>query len=238
MSSEDVDGVTAGQVSTAAWSGTWVLTLPLKRLQRAKSRVLLPPDLRGSLALAMALDTAEAVLGCPAVSAVRVVCADDIAAQAFDRLGCQVVRDPEDGGLNEVLAAECSHVRAVSPGSGFASLMADVPALRSADLSEALARAGRHPRSFVADASGGGTTLLAALPGAPYVPAYGPASSEAHRLGGSTPLQLRRGTSLRRDVDTLGDLARASADGVGPHTSRLLGEVLATVGPSSRDMAG
>jgi 2-phospho-L-lactate guanylyltransferase len=210
----------------AAWSGDWVVALPLKGLVRAKSRILLPPSVRASLALAMALDTAAAALECPVVSAVCVICGDD-AAPAFEELGCRIVRDRDEGGLNEVLATARERVRAVAPTSGFASLVADLPALRPGDLAAALVEAGRHDRSFVPDADGTGTTLLAALPGAVYAPSYGLASSSRHRRGGAMPLALPSDSTLRRDVDTLTDLGRASADGVGLRTSRLLGTVLA-----------
>lgn len=207
------------------WSGRWVVALPLKRLARAKSRILLPPDVRASLALAMALDTATAALDCPVVSAVLVICGDD-AAPAFEEAGCGIVRDTGKGDLNEVLADARERARAIDPFSAFASLVADLPGLRSHDLTAALVEAGRHPRSFVPDAAGTGTTLLAALPGALYAPAYGTSSSHRHRVGGATPLEVPEGSPLRRDIDTLADLGRASAGSVGPRTARLLGTVL------------
>ena len=215
----------AGSPAPVGWAGDWVVALPLKRLARAKTRILLPPDVRASLALAMALDTAAAALDCPVVSTVFVVCGED-AAPAFEEAGCRVLRDGGERGLNAVLAAAWERARVTAPTSAFASLVADLPGLRPPDLTAALDEAGRHPRSFVSDAVGTGTTLLAALPGAAYAPSYGVASAHRHRLGGATPLSLPAGSPLRRDVDTLTDLGSASARGrLGLRTARLLGSL-------------
>lgn len=218
----------------ADWSGDWVVALPLKRLARAKSRILLPPDARAALALAMALDTAAAALECPVVSVVLAVCGDD-AAPAFEELGCRVLPDPGEEGLNEVLAGAWERARADLPTSAFASVVADLPGLRPHDLTAALDQAGQHARSFVADAAGTGTTLLAALPGAGYAPSYGTASAHRHRLSGATPLVLPPGSPVRRDVDTVPDLGGASSSWLGTRTSRLLAGVLG--GPSGARVA-
>jgi 2-phospho-L-lactate guanylyltransferase len=198
----------------------WVIALPLKGLARAKTRISLPPPVRSALALAMALDTADAVRACPAVAAVWVVCDDD-AAPAFEARGCRVLSDP-GAGLNAALIAARDRVLAENPTAAFASLVADLPALRPADLTTALNEAGRHSRSFVPDASGTGTTLLAARPGAAYAPAYGRASAETHRRAGVMPLDLPRDSTLRADVDTVADLGRTARGGIGPRTARLL----------------
>jgi 2-phospho-L-lactate guanylyltransferase len=218
--------VTATHSPTRSWSGDWIVALPLKGLRRAKSRIDLPPPVRGSLALAMALDTAGAVLACPLVSGVCVVTDDEAAERAFEDLGCRVVPDRGGGDLNRALTGAWCSVRMFAPTSGFASLVADLPALRPGDVAGALAVAGRHPRSFVPDAAGTGTTLLAALPGAVYEPAYGPASAERHRVAGVTPLALPADSPLRRDVDTVVDLG-AAVGGLGPRTTELLRAVRA-----------
>jgi 2-phospho-L-lactate guanylyltransferase len=199
----------------------WIVALPLTGLAGAKTRISRRPTARAALARAMALDTAAAALACPAVDAVWVVCDDD-AAPAFADLGCRVLPDPGTG-LNGALTAARERVRGEAPGAAFASLVADLPGLRPADLAAALAEAGRHDRSFVPDAAGTGTTLLAALPGAVYAPGYGRGSAERHRRSGAVPLALPPGSPLRRDVDTLADLRRAVPGGVGPRTARLLG---------------
>lgn len=196
----------------------WTVLLPLKQLSAAKSRLApLPPGLRASLALAMAVDTAEAALGCPAVAAVRVNCNDERAAAALAEVGCVVVADHHEGELNTGLAVLASQVRAVEPGAALAALTADLPALRPGDLTQALAAAGRHPRAYVSDAGGSGTTLLTARSWEPLRPAYGPGSSQRHRRSGAAPLR-DISVRARRDVDTLNDLRDVAELGVGRHT--------------------
>lgn len=202
--------------------GLWSVALPLKRLAEAKSRMLLPPSSRAALALAMGLDTAEAALRCRIVGQVSVICADDKAASAFSRLGCRVVVDTHEGRLNAALADEARCARAARPTRGFASLMADLPAMASGELEAALSAAAGHGSAFVPDRVGSGTTLLAVMPGNPYRPSYGARSSTRHWLAGAVPLDVPASSGLRRDIDTLDDLFRASALPLGPRTTALL----------------
>ena len=69
----------------------------------------------------------------------------------------------------------------------------------------------------MADVAGSGTTLLAAAPGVPPAPRYGPGSAATHRDSGAVAL-TGDWPSLRRDVDTPTDLAAAAALGLGPAT--------------------
>lgn len=223
---------------TADPAGGWTVLLPLKQLFVAKSRLAdLPPELRASLALAMAVDTAEAALRCPLVTAVRVTCNDELAAAALAEVGCVVVADHHEGELNTGLAVLASQVRAVEPGAAVAALTADLPALRPADLTQVLRAAGRHPRAYVSDAGGSGTTLLTARSGEPLRPAYGLGSSQRHRLSGAAPLR-DISVRARRDVDTLDDLRIVAGLGVGRRTmawlssaSLLLGTARPAGGP-------
>jgi 2-phospho-L-lactate guanylyltransferase len=201
--------------------GGWVVALPLKRLSEAKSRIHVPRRLRAELALAMALDTAAAVRACPLVRAVWAVC-DGGTAPAFEEAGCRVLVDPGSGGLNGALTAARDRVLAEDPDAPFASLVADLPALRSGHLAAALAEAERYPLSFVPDAEGTGTTLLAARPVVGYRPAYGLASADRHRRSGAVALPMPVGSALRADVDTLADLVRSGDRALGPRTARLL----------------
>lgn len=113
--------------------------------------------------------------------------------------GLESLPDPH-GNLNEALQEAASGIE-----GAIAVIPADLPALRPEELTEALSRAG--DRSFVPDAQGTGTVLLAA-PAGPLLPRFGPGSALAHercgarRLAGGWP-------TLRRDVDTASDLAEA-----------------------------
>jgi 2-phospho-L-lactate/phosphoenolpyruvate guanylyltransferase len=196
------------------------MVVPVKRLQVAKSRLYAPgrprPD-HAALALALALDTVAAAAAAEAVARVLVVTDDPEAAAAVRAAGALVVEDEPDAGLNPALAYGAQRAAALAPAAGVALLSADLPALRPAELTAALDAAAHHRRSFVPDAAGAGTTLLAAAPGVPVDPRYGAGSAAAHRASGAVPLP-GDWPSLRRDVDTAADLAAAAELGLGPAT--------------------
>jgi 2-phospho-L-lactate guanylyltransferase len=198
----------------------WSLVVPLKPLALAKSRLgAYAGGLRGSLALAFALDTVAAALRCPAVARVVVVTDDPLAAAELSASGALVVPDEPAGGLNAALVHGWRRALALRPAAPVAALSADLPALRAAELGRALARVPAGGRPFVSDAPGVGTTLLAAAPGVVLAPAFGGASRERHRSCGAREIASADLPSVRRDVDTGEDLAEALALGVGPHTA-------------------
>jgi 2-phospho-L-lactate guanylyltransferase len=199
---------------------TWAVVLPVKRLHVAKSRLrgALPGVPHESLALALALDTAAAVLSCPPVAELVAVTDDPIVGRALARLGARVVPDDPRDGLN---AAFAHGATAAGAGRPVAALAADLPALRPEELASALQTA--RARSFVADSPGTGTVLLTAPPGTALDPRFGPDSAAAHRRSGALPMAGHWPT-LRRDVDTATDLAAAALLGVGPATDALIGE--------------
>jgi len=197
-------------------AGDWVVVVPVKRFGTAKSRLLVPPSYRARLARAMALDTVAAAVQCAAV----VVVTDEQPAD-FRALGALVVPDSPAAGLNPALV----HGAASAPvGAGTAALSADLPALQPAELTFALRLLPVGARGVVADATGAGTTLLAAAPGVALSPAFGPASYRRHRSSGAIAL-ARAGPGLRRDVDTVEDLAAAAALGLGRRTQQLYAEL-------------
>jgi 2-phospho-L-lactate guanylyltransferase len=222
---------------------SWTVIVPVKRLAVAKSRLRAatsvgeapagmpgPPGRHEALVLAMALDTVAAALASPVVGRVVVVTADPTTSEEIALLGAETIPDVPDAGLNPALAYAAAQVRRTAMAGtepGVAALAADLPALRGEDLTEALRRAeseayARGPRalvrSFVADASGSGTVLLAAPPGAVLEPCFGADSAAAHEASGAVALS-GAWPSLRRDVDTATDLAAAFALGVGPRTA-------------------
>ncbi|GAB1694002.1 NTP transferase domain-containing protein [Krasilnikovia sp. M28-CT-15] len=78
-----------------------------------------------------------------------------------------------------------------------------------------------HERAFVADAAGTGTVLLAAPPGVPLGPRFGPGSAGEHAASGAR-LLAGDWPGLRRDVDTPADLRAVLALGAGAYTCGLL----------------
>jgi 2-phospho-L-lactate guanylyltransferase len=201
-------------------SAGWSVVLPLKGGTAAKSRLGAP----AGLATAIALDCLDAVLAADGVDAVVVVTADPLLAAAAIDAGASV--RPESVAGAGLLAAVADGL-ADLPGR-CAVLLADLPALRPQDLSQALTAA-QHalrtepavPMAFVPDHEGSGTVLLAALSVAAMTPCFGPSSAHLHAAAGALRLDLDL-PRLRRDVDTPADLDVATAQGLGPRTRAAL----------------
>ncbi|GAA3906617.1 2-phospho-L-lactate guanylyltransferase [Actinoplanes auranticolor] len=214
----------------------WTAVIPVKSLSAAKSRLRgAVPDFRHEdLALAMVRDTVAAVRGCAAVGDVLIVTDDPAAVAAALALGARSVPDQPAAGLNAAMrfgadvVAGLGHRRAVLTG--------DLPALRPAELAEALAAAGPG-RSFVADAVGTGTVLLTAAAGTALDPRFGVGSAGAHAASHARPL-TGAWPGLRQDVDTADDLRTVAALGVGEHTSALLRDLGLIAECGSSDVAG
>lgn len=238
----------------------WHLVVPVKHADQAKTRLEPPHPLsRPALARAVAADTLREVCRALPPAQVTVVTSDPAARETARRLGARVVPDP-GAGLNAAVAAgwaggpvetpdetggtvtpdgmggagtsRAARTRATPPRvartrPGWAALLGDLPALRSEDLREALERCSAEHSAVVPDADGTGTVLLTSTV-APPTPRFGPGSAARHAEDATLlELDLPR---LRRDVDTVADLALALALGVGPATSAVLGAPAQTSG--------
>lgn len=200
--------------------------VPAKVLAQAKSRLTPLTDAapglpHAELVLALLADTVAAAVASPAVAGLVVVTDDPRAAAVVTALGARTVPDEPDAGLNPALA----HGARSTGAARVAALSSDLAALRTAELTAALDRAAGHPRSFVADAEGTGTTLLA-VTGGDLDPRFGRGSAAAHAASGAVPLD-GGWPGLRRDVDTAADLAAAAVLGLGPRTAALAARLLA-----------
>jgi 2-phospho-L-lactate guanylyltransferase len=184
--------------------------VPVKTLPHAKSR-LAPASTdeqsHARLVTAMRRDTLHAARNAGGVARVIVVADRD-----GDPVADLVQSRP---GLNEGIAEAARMMADRWPADGVAALVGDLPALRADDLAAALAEAAAHPRAFVADAAGTGTTLVTARPGVSLRPAFGPGSAVRHAAD-AVAIDARPG--LRADVDTVDDLARARLLGLGRST--------------------
>jgi 2-phospho-L-lactate guanylyltransferase len=203
---------------TGMHDARWTIIIPVKRLAAGKSRLRdAPAD--DALVLAVALDTIDAARDSDAVDRVLVVTGDATVADAVRALGAETVADRPDAGLNPAIALGSARAGSAVPQ---AALLADVPALRSAELTDALHKAaGTGTRAYVADHAGTGTTLLTAPVGTALDPRFGPGSAAAHAASGATALD-GDWPSLRLDVDTAADLAAAARLGLGAHAARLV----------------
>ena len=140
--------------------------MPVKALAIAKSRFAeRPTSQRRPLALAFALDTIEAALGAADVEVLLVVASDPQVRESLSSFDVVVIDEPVVPGLNVAVRHGAKLLARHQPAAGVVALCADLPALKSAELSAVLLQAGDHDRSFLADAAGSGTTLLSARPG-------------------------------------------------------------------------
>lgn len=185
----------------------------MRALPHAKSRLAasLPPDLHADVVTAIRADTLAAVRATAAVARVVVI---------GDAPGEGVTLVQTSAGLNGALRDGAAYALARWPGDGIAALVGDLPALRAPELGTALDAASVHPSAFVPDASGTGTTLLTAAPGATLDPRFGLGSAARH---GVIAVALDAGAGLRNDVDTADDLAVAARVGLGANTAAVTG---------------
>ncbi|MFK0247624.1 2-phospho-L-lactate guanylyltransferase [Amycolatopsis azurea] len=198
------------------------LIVPMKRPAEGKSRLrgAVVPERHAELVLALAYDTLSAATSADGIRRVLVVAADPASVADLTELGVEIVPEPSRGGLNAALRYGEELLRRDTPSGLVGALQADLPALRTEDLTAALAEAAGR-RAFVADRQGTGTTLLLAGAG-PLEPRFGEGSARAHTASGATPLTIAP-ESLRADVDTADDLAHVRTLGVGKRSSTLLG---------------
>ena len=198
--------------------------IALKPIEHAKSRLAVPDPLRRRVAWTMALDTLSAL--CRALPHVLVV-SDQPALEARLRhagIAAEVISESGHIGMNSALSRGALALHA----QGFSSVVAcvgDLPALRPESVLQIVDASRSHPRSFVADASGVGTTMLVAHD-VELAPQFQGRSAAAHYASGAVSLSAEAiGSPIadaRRDVDTEADLAAAIGLGVGPATSALI----------------
>jgi 2-phospho-L-lactate guanylyltransferase len=202
---------------------TFTAVLPVKELALAKSRLGPASPARSALALAMAQDVAVAA---GLVCTVLVVTDDPLAAS--DIPATHIEPDRPRSGLTAAVVHGVAVALRRDPGTGVVVLAADLPALRPAALAAVLRALDRPepptPRTagVVADAAGIGTVLLAAAAGTTLVPAFEGGSFAKHRAGGAVDLTGLADAGMRRDVDTVADLAAAVQLGVGAATAAAL----------------
>jgi 2-phospho-L-lactate/phosphoenolpyruvate guanylyltransferase len=202
------------------------LIIAVKRLAAAKTRLapVFSARTRENVVLAMLVDTLSAAARVGLVRSITVITPDEAAAAAATELGAEVLADPTPEGHsdplnNAIAAAERTIAESLS---NIVVLQGDLPALQTQELSEAIAAARHHRRSFVADRLGTGTSALFAF-GAALDPQFGPDSSARHRRSGAIEL-TGAWPGLRCDVDTPADLAVARRLGVGAATARAVAQ--------------
>ena len=199
------------------------LIVAVKRLTAAKTRLapMFSAPTRENVVLAMLVDTLTAAARVEFRSPdhrrhARRRCGGRGDPNSARRCSSDPTPDGHPDPLNNAIAA-AEQVVAQSV-SNIVVLQGDLPALQTQELTEAIAAARQHERSFVADRLGTGTAALCAF-GAALDPRFGPDSSAQHRHSGAIEL-TGAWPGLRCDIDTPDDLAVARRLGIGPATSR------------------
>lgn len=221
----------------------WTIVVPVKTLDRAKSRLgpALDPQARRALVLAMATDVLDTCLATDGVARVRVVTDDPaVAALARDR-GLEVVADPPSPAAADPLNPALAAALATAPGP-VGVVTADLPELRPEHLARLLRTAARHPHAVLPDHRGAGTTMAfwtAGVIGAARVPRFGTDSASRHlHEGGAVSLSdADPSGAAARDVDTPADLAGLSPARVGDATAAVLVALAGTLPPHAADVS-
>lgn len=201
----------------------FAVLVPVKPPTQGKSRLVgLPDEQRAVLATAFARDTVAAALAAHRVAVVMVVTDDAEFAAVAAADGCATLPDGVTGDLNGSLVQAALEAGRRWPSYAVAAVCADLPALRSADLDDALGRVPGDGTGFVADAGGEGTTTYAAASAGLFAPRFGAGSRDAHAAAGTIEITGDL-SSLRQDVDDVADLGRVMVLGVGAHTAEAMG---------------
>jgi 2-phospho-L-lactate guanylyltransferase len=178
------------------------------------------------LVRAIQQDTLAAVLGARALDApiagVHVI-ADQLPWPTPLPADVELVGDA-GGGLNAAITAAARLVAHEHPHDGLLAMVADLPALRPAELRQLLLSADSVTRGLVIDAAGTGTTMLLAAPGVDLDPQFGLDSASRHEQSGAVALPAEPG--LRQDVDTADDLRRCLRLGVGERTAAMIAHLV------------
>lgn len=211
----------------------WTVLIPAKALPNAKSRLApmsADADAHRRLVEAIRADTIAAAQAAGSVARVLLVVDRMPDLSCF---GAEVVVQTSPG-LDAAVREGAAIAAARWPQDGIAALVGDLPALRPGELEGALDAAARHGASFVPDAAGTGTTLLAVTPGEPMHPQFGVHSARRHVESAAA---LEAGAGLRHDVDTADDLRDTAARvGVGLATAAVLRDLGVTAGSTCQGM--
>ena len=205
----------------------WTVVVPIRAMPSAKTRLAraLSAEDHALVVDAIRADTLATIRAAEGVARIVIV---------GDKDGPDVTLVQRSPGLNGALRDAWTYATQRWPGDGVVALVGDLPALRPAELTAALGQASERPRSFVRDADGTGTTLLAVTQDTPLDPRFGTGSAARHAGSGAVPLDAAPG--LRQDVDTIEDLAAAVALGVGDRTASIVGSSLTAQRSPSRGM--
>ncbi|MDQ6658933.1 MAG: 2-phospho-L-lactate guanylyltransferase [Actinomycetota bacterium] len=203
----------------------WTLIVPVKSTSRGKSRIDVDPQLRQRIARALAVDTVTAAAASAAVTQLLVVADEQVDAAELATIAGVRVQLTATRSLNAAIA------EGVAAATGMVAVLpADLPGVTAAELDAVLQQAAsmligddQHSMAVIADRQGVGTTLLAALDPSELHPHYGSQSFRRHQDAGAKALDVAAESWIRRDIDTLADLASITTGRTGELAAQALG---------------
>jgi 2-phospho-L-lactate guanylyltransferase len=207
-------------VDVASDAQGWAVVMPVKQLAHAKTRITSTAETSvAALAFAFVKDTTSAVLACPDVDLVVIATSDSQVADWAGERGCTVVSDDGHPGIN----AAARHGAERAFGRRTAILVSDLPCLTPDSLSAVLQAGTEHPRAFLTDRQGTGTTIWMAGDGSMVTTRFGSNSRALHAQAGAVDLVAEQPDRIdwlaaRHDIDTRDDLGSAMSLGVGAFT--------------------
>lgn len=198
--------------------------VPIKPWGLSKSRLNVGEASRPGFARAFALDVLEQVAASSRVGQLVIVTAEPELGAVARRLGAVLLTDRpmlSRDMLNVALDSGRRWAMARRPGDPVVVVPADLAALTSQTLDEAIDRLSQHEVAFVPDMTGHGTTVAWARDPGRLRPFYGRGSAARHAEDGAQAVADvdRR---VRQDVDTSVDLREVRRLGLGPETTQAL----------------
>ena len=209
--------------------------VPAKALDRAKGRLaaLLTEDERRRLALAMLEDVVKALQAVPEIESVAVISPDAEVLDAARALDAQAIEEPPSvRGLNQALANGLSVMSSRSPDAVLV-VLADVPAVKPADIRDVLTALPAGRGVVIAPSSAKGTSALALRPPDVIPFRFGELSFQHHKREAAARViehAIVRSEALANDIDEPADLKRLLDEPAETATHRLL----ATLGVAAR----
>jgi 2-phospho-L-lactate guanylyltransferase len=200
--------------------------VPAKALDRAKGRLaaLLTEDERRQLALAMLEDVIKTLQSVPEIDSVAVISPDAEVLDAARALDAEAIEEPPSvRGLNQALAHGLS-VMSSQPDT-LLVVLADVPAVKPADVKEVLDALAPDRGVVIAPSSAKGTSALALRPPDVIPFRFGEQSFQNHKREAAARKiehSIVRNDALANDIDEPADLKRLVEHPAETATHRLL----------------
>ena len=203
-----------------------VALVPAKALDRAKGRLaaLLTEDERRRLVLAMLEDVVKALQALPEIDSVAVISPDAEVLDAARALAAEAIEEPPSvRGLNQALAHGLSVMS--SRPDALLVVLADVPAVKPADVKEVLDALPPDRGVVIAPSSAKGTSALALRPPDIIPFRFGEQSFQNHKREAAARKidhAIVRNEALANDIDEPADLKRLLEHPAETATHRLL----------------